>query len=447
MELVKTQTNHSDRSVFAQKGEYLVNVSHLDVCEPVEQNIFVYRYAAGAQFNVSRKLQNDVICGLVALTEDPNSPGDMMLAPNATLINKGIIDIHFKDLYAAHVSKQQQHGDTYHVDALRGYAMAAGENSVLVNEGVINMYMDQDMDADATIYCCAMWAEANSILINKGEIHFYGNGSWQALVRGVGGVANYMQVINEGLITVDVQRAFQTRILHSAGMFGSLWNKGHIHVKVAGRIMTMGSVTGTHMMNDGEIDVTSIATLIEGKIPYLFNFPPMATGMYEHFRPGDMLPSPIINRGSIKVHLVGSEASGPDAIAFGFYYQMENEDHGETPMRVLANEGIIQVTQEGPKVYTTAEVGVNMQLKTNNPIRLKVKTWKTSNRDFASKHDLFTCHSAQFDFADAKLLLTETDKSQSIPDAEQLIYQTPDAQQRGDSCKIINKEGLKVEML
>ena len=427
--------NKTDQAIFVGQGVYAINEKHLDITDPAERNLFIYRYAAGAQFNISRKLQNNVICGFVALTEDPNSPGDMMLAPNATLINKGVIDLHFKDLYAEHMRNVAKGDENYHVDALRGYAMAAGDNSVLVNEGVINIYMDHDADAETTMYCCAMWAEANSQLINRGEIHFYGNGSWQSLVRGVGGVANNIQVINEGLITVDVERAFQTRILHTAGMQGTLWNKkeGRIQIRVSGRVMTMGSVTGTHMMNDGEIDVTSIATLIEGKIPYLFNFPPMATGMYEHFRPGTMLPAPIINRGSIKVHLIGSGASGPDAIAFGFYYQMENKDEGQTPTRYVSNEGTIQVTQEGPQKYITAELGINMQLKTDNPVKMKVVAWNTTERDFAKTKDLFACHSAQLDLSEMRL----TFKGQpATADVTTLVYQTEDAKQRGDTLVI-----------
>ena len=437
MEIINIKTIVSEQATFVGQGAYAVNEKYLNITDPGKQNLFVYRYAAGSQFNVSRKLQNNVICGLVALTDDPDSPDDMMLAPNAMLVNKGTIDIHFKELYAEHMRNQAKYGDTYNVDALRGYAMAAGENSVLINEGVINIYMDHDKDADTTMYCCAMWAEANSLLVNKAEIHFYGNGSWQALVRGVGGVANNLQVINEGLITVDVERAFQTRILHTAGMFGSLWNKGSIKVRVAGRIMTIGSVTGTHMINDGEIDVTSLATLIEGKIPYLFNFPPMATGIYEHFRPGNLLPCPIINRGSIKVHLGGSEASGPDAIAFGFYYQMEDQDNGETPVRMVSNEGIIEVTQEGPVKYVTAEMGVNMQLKTNNPIKLKIGIWRTHNRDFALTHDLFACNSAQFDFSDTQLLLEGAEEDVVQLNVEDLVYQTLGAKERQDDCTIL----------
>lgn len=422
--------NTTDQAIFVHKGEYAVNTQHLDISDPSERNLFIYRYAAGAQFNSSGKLQNNVLCGFVALTQGED--GDMQLAPNAVLINKGAIDIHMKDLYNSHISKMSK-DSTYKVDALRAYAMAAGENSVLINEGVINIYMDYDKDSETTMYCCAMWAEGNSMLINKGEIHFYGNGSYQSLVRGVGGVANNLHVVNEGLITADVERAFQTRILHSAGHGGSLINKGKIKLKVSGRIMTMGSVTGTTMINEGEIDAISIATLINGKIPYLFNFPPMATGMYEHFRPGALLPAPVINRGSIKVHLIGSEASGPDAIAFGFYYQMENKDDGQTPMRYVSNEGTIEVTQEGPKKYITAELGINMQLKTDNPVKMKVVAWNTHERDFANTKDLFACHSAELCLSEMKL--TFNGKPANV-DPKTLVYQTEDAKQRGDTLII-----------
>lgn len=426
----------SEQSVFVEKGVYAINEKHLSITDPSDENLFLYKYDAGAHFNSARKLQNNVLCGFVALTENPNSPGDMMLAPNATLVNKGIIDLHFKDLYEQHKKMLESGDENYYVDALRLYAMAAGENSMIINEGVINMYLDHDADADTTMYCCAMWAEANSQLINRGEIHFYGNGSWQSLIRGVGGVANHLQVINEGFITVDVDRCFQTRILHSAGMFGSLWNKkeGRIQIKVRGRIMTMGSVTGTHMTNDGEIDVTSIATLIEGKIPYLFNFPPMATGMYEHFRPGTLLPAPIVNRGSIKVHLVGSEASGPDAIAFGFYYQMENKDEGETPVRYVSNEGTVEVTQEGPQKYITADMGVNMQNKNDNPVKLKVVAWNTRERDFNQAPYVFACHSIQLDLSDARITV---DGKPTDIDPTALVHQTEDAKEAGHSCIVI----------
>jgi len=401
-----------NHTIFIGQGAYAVNEDNLEISESRRENLFIYRYLAGAQFNSSGKLQNNVLCGFVALTEGDD--GDMKLAPNAVLINKGVITLKMKDLYDKSVNDK-----SVKADALRAYAMAAGENSVLINEGVINICMDYDKDSETTMYCCAMWAEANSMLINRGEIHFYGNGSYQSLIRGVGGVANNLHVVNEGVITADVERAFQTRILHSAGHGGSLINKGKIKLKVSGRIMTIGSVTGTTMINEGEIEAVSLATLINGKIPYLFNFPPMATGMYEHFRPGKMLPAPVVNKGSIKIHLVGSEKSGSEAIAFGFYYQMENKDeNNETPVRYVSNEGTVEVTQEGPQKYITAELGVNMQLGFDNPVKMKVLKWNRGKSDH-----VLACRSAEFDISSAAL--TEND-----------VFQTSDAKLKNLTCKI-----------
>lgn len=401
-----------NHTLFIGQGAYAVNGDNLEISESRRENLFIYRYLAGAQFNSSGKLQNNVLCGFVALTEGDD--GDMKLAPNAVLINKGVITLKMKDLYDKSVNDK-----SVKADALRAYAMAAGENSVLINEGVINICMDYDKDSETTMYCCAMWAEANSMLINRGEIHFYGNGSYQSLIRGVGGVANNLHVVNEGVITADVERAFQTRILHSAGHGGSLINKGKIKLKVSGRIMTIGSVTGTTMINEGEIEAVSLATLINGKIPYLFNFPPMATGMYEHFRPGKMLPAPVVNKGSIKIHLVGSEKSGSEAIAFGFYYQMENKDeNNETPVRYVSNEGTVEVTQEGPQKYITAELGVNMQLGFDNPVKMKVLKWNRGKSDH-----VLACRSAEFDISSAAL--TEND-----------VFQTSDAKLKNLTCKI-----------
>lgn len=401
-----------NHTIFIGQGAYAVNGDNLEISESRRENLFIYRYLAGAQFNSSGKLQNNVLCGFVALTEGDD--GDMKLAPNAVLVNKGVITLKMKDLYDKSVNDK-----SVKADALRAYAMAAGENSVLINEGVINICMDYDKDSETTMYCCAMWAEANSMLINRGEIHFYGNGSYQSLIRGVGGVANNLHVVNEGVITADVERAFQTRILHSAGHGGSLINKGKIKLKVSGRIMTIGSVTGTTMINEGEIEAVSLATLINGKIPYLFNFPPMATGMYEHFRPGKMLPAPVVNKGSIKIHLVGSEKSGSEAIAFGFYYQMENKDeNNETPVRYVSNEGTVEVTQEGPQKYITAELGVNMQLGFDNPVKMKVLKWNRGKSDH-----VLACRSAEFDISSAAL--TEND-----------VFQTSDAKLKNLTCKI-----------
>lgn len=114
---------------------------------------------------------------------------------------------------------------------------------------------------------------------------------------------------------------------------------------------------------------------------------------------------------------------------------MENKDNGETPVRFVSNEGIVEVTQEGPVNYVTGELGVNMQLKEDNPVKLKIGTWKTHSRDFSQTHDLFVCQSACFDLSELNLILED---GGVLPDVSELVYQLPVALHRGDTC-IISK--------
>ena len=105
-------------------------------------------------------------------------------------------------------------------------------------------------------------------------------------------------------------------------------------------------------------------------------------------------------------------------------------------MRYVANEGTVEVTQEGPLKYITAELGINMQLKTDNPVKMKVVAWNTRERDFAQTKDLFACHSAQLDLSDLRLTF---DGKEATADKRSLVYQTEDAQQRGDTCEVITE--------
>ena len=76
-----------------------------------------------------------------------------------------------------------------------------------------------------------------------------------------------------------------------------------------------------------------------------------------------------------------------------------------------------------------------MQLKTDNPVKMKVVAWNTKARDFAKTKDLFACHSAHFDLTDLRLTL---DGKEANVDKRTLVYQTEDAQQRGDTLTIDN---------
>lgn len=239
-------------------------------------------------------------------------------------------------------------------------------------------------------------------------------------------MASDLKAINEGTVTVKLDRAYQTRILHTAGKGGTLLNRGNISVDTCGRIMVIGSLMGTRMENDGEIDVTSHAVSIKNIVPYHYQFDPLATAFYEHFLPNDEQTAPTVNRGSIKVHLAGADLSGKNAAAFGFYLMQIGASDQETPVHMLINEGTVEVTQEGPEHYLTAEVGVNIQSPGDNAFNIKIGQWNTNKRDFASTKDLFVCRSAVFDL---------TDLSEGI-DRDSCVYQLPLSKEANETVKI-----------
>lgn len=426
----------SHEAIVVGEGGYAVNDRHLDISKPEGTNYFEYSHG-NIPGQPGVRVKNIALCGLAALEDNPDRPGEKRLAANATLINRGTIDIHFKEIYELYrEGKEKTENPTdYNNDTVRCYAMAAGEGSMLINEGTINVHMDQDIEAGVSLYGCAMWANARSLMINRGTIRFVGDGSWQSYIRGVGSMDSHLQVINEGEITVDLKRAYQTRILHTAGQYGSLTNNGLIRIKTAGRIMTIGSLAGTRMTNNGTIEITSLATFLENKVSYHYQFDPLATAMYEHFMPNDLPTCPTVNRGTIKVHLLGTEASGPKAVAFGFYC-MQVGTKGETPVHLMVNEGSIEVTQEGPLHYHTAEVGVNVQSPGDCPVNVKIGHWKTRARDFARTHDLFICRSAKFDLSEMDLELTGDEAPAVRPAADELVYQIEASKEAGETCEV-----------
>ncbi len=412
-------------SMIVGAGGYAVNYGHIDVRSPEDEGCFRYSYT-NVPNNPGVWVQNVCLTAMAALEPNPERPDEMQFASGATLINRGTIDIHFDEVYKYYMEQKSKTDapDDFRFDTVRCFAMLAGADSLLINEGTINVYLDQDIEAIVSLYACAVWANAGSLMINRGDINFIGNGSYQSFVRGIGSMASDLQVINEGTVTVKLDRAYQTRILHTAGKGGTLLNRGKISIDTCGRIMVIGALMGTRMENDGEIDVVSHSVYIENIVPYHYQFDPLATAFYEHFLPNDEPTSPMVNRGKISVKLDGSELSGDNAVAFAFYLmQIGGSDH-ETPIHRIINDGSIKIMQSGPKKYLTADVGVNIQAPGDNVFNVKVENWNTEGRDTDTK--LFACRSAAFDL---------TDMPDKI-DRDSCVYQIPSSVEAGEKVVI-----------
>jgi len=418
-----------NQAIVVGANGYAVNTGHLDIGEPMGDNYFEYEHG-NIPNQPGVRVKNIALCALAALEDNPAQPGNKKLADNATLINRGTIDIHFDKIYKLYIERKMRNGNPHDVefDTVRCYAMAAGNNSLLVNEGTINIYFDQDIDAEVSLYGCAIWANVQSLMINRGQINFIGNGSWQSYIRGIGSMASNLQVINEGEVNVNLKRAYQTRILHTAGTGGSLTNNGKIRVETGGRIMVLGALAGTRMTNNGDIEVISHSIYLKNKVSYHYQFNPLATAYYEHFLPNNVTTCPMVNRGHIKVHLLGSEESGENAVAFGFYLMQIGKSESSST-HLLVNEGSVDVTQEGPIHYTTAEVGINIQSPGDCAFNVKIGHWKTKLRDFAETKDLIVCRSANVDLSEMDLDGYEGDRSACV-------YQTEPSRLDGEECKI-----------
>ena len=414
-------------SMIVGKGGYAVNYDHIVVSRPEGDGLFHYSYTNIAN-NPGVWVQNVCMAGMAALEPNPERPDEMQFAAHATLINRGTIDIHFDEIYRYYMKQKAKTTtpDDFRFDTVRCFAMLAGPDSLLINEGTINIYVDQDIEAVVSLYACALWGTARSLMINRGDVNFIGNGSYQTYVRGIGSMADNLQAINEGTVTVKLDRAYQTRILHTAGKGGTLLNRGKIRIDTCGRIMVFGALMGTRMENDGVVDVLARAVFIKNIVPYHYQFDPLATVFYEHFLPNTEPTSPTVNRGSIKVHLAGSELSGEHAVAFAFYLMQIKPYKEESPVHTLVNEGTIEVTQEGPCRYLTAEVGINIQSPGDNAFRVKIGNWNTRKRDFASAKDLFVCRSAALDLTDLPDWI----------DRETCVYQIPASVEAGETVTV-----------
>ena len=89
------------KSICVGSAGYYVNREHLVISKPEASNIADITEQAIAAGKVL-KGRNIVLYALAALMDDEENPGQQHLAPNATLINEGIIEIHMHDIVDAY---------------------------------------------------------------------------------------------------------------------------------------------------------------------------------------------------------------------------------------------------------------------------------------------------------------------------------------------------------
>lgn len=330
--------------------------------------------------------------GLGATAYDGMEMDTTKIIENVTLINRGTITVHTKDLverYKDLIATPENPDRPYFY--LRVLVMYAGNNCTVINKGKINVYFDHDRSNTSTIYTIALTGGDGSTIINEGEIHFYGTGSLNTRFRGIATTGDYVTANNKGIITSEVEMVDDQRGITTGGEYNNITNDGSIIFHGPGEIVGLSS-PGNNVVNNNLIDITHVDT------PDTYFPVVQETGIVGGIYCSEALYDvpPVVNRGTIKMKAITTSVTPQEANVAGFY--LKNDLGGIVNM---INEGTITVTQEGSTKINTAEAFFRSG---NKPFKVNMKCWVTTLRDF-TKEPLFFGSNADLNFSDGKLAL------------------------------------------
>ncbi len=326
---------------------------------------------------------------------------------NVTLVNRGTITIHtkalverYKDLIQTPDAPDRPY--TY----LRLLAIYAGENSTVINEGVINVYFDHDPSVTSTIYVMGMIAGENSSIINNGEIHFYGTGSIATRMRGMATFGNNISAFNNGLMTAEVDICEDSRLITTGGTKSNVINDGIMQMRLPGYVLCMTRYGDTNLINNNVIDLT-LVDLPEGYTPVGNGAYPLICAMYEPLSGSRSQMPSLVNRGTIRVAIEGTERTNPASQGYGMYCDLMGAGCEDLQVNVI-NDGSISVSQSGPYRFSMAEAGfITRPNFTGEACNITLGRWTTTLRDFSQTRDLFLARGINMDFGGGRLSLTK----------------------------------------
>ncbi|MBR4809982.1 MAG: hypothetical protein IK031_06860 [Bacteroidales bacterium] len=342
-------------------------------------------------------------CALKDGAQDPDRP-----VTNVTLINKGTITVHTRDLVEKYKDQIQ---DPDHPDRkfkyLRFIGLYAGNNCTLINDGVINVYFDHDPAVAATIYMIGMVAGDGSNIVNNGEINFHGEGTMATRMRGVATFANNISIQNHGVISADVKVSDDSRGITTGGTASEVYNDGTISMRLAGTIFCITRYGDTKITNAGTIEVTS-TSYPEDKLASTAGTTKLVCALYDPLTPTRTGMPPMINKGIIRVNLDDSAPSDPERAVFGMLMDMQSPAAEKLNVKIV-NEGSIYVNNPGG--YDMAEAGFwGKPATVTGAATITMGTWKTRLRDFSQTRDLFLAKGVNMDFSQGSLLLEADSK-------------------------------------
>lgn len=316
--------------------------------------------------------------------------------------------MHTKDLVERYIDQVQTPDDkTLPYTYLRVLVMYAGENSTVVNEGTINIYYDHDPSVAATIYVMALVAGEGSSIINNGEIHFYGTGSPATRIRGMSTFGDNISTINNGIMTAEVDMASDSRMITTGGTKSNVINNGTMQMRMPGNILCLTRYGDTNLINNSVIEVTSVNMPEE----YDEGTNQIVCAMYEPLQASRTGMPSLVNRGTIKVAIEGSDYSKAPILGFGMYCDLMSSKAERLEVNII-NEGDINLSQSGSMKYSMAEAGfVAKPAAATGACNIKLGKWQTTLRDFSQPDHLFLAMGAKVDFTGGELILKKGDNT------------------------------------
>ena len=351
-------------------------------------------------------------CAMAAICLDGNKTDTTRTVENVTLVNKGVITVHTKDLVEryADLIQDPEHPDrpyTY----LRVLVMYAGKKSTVINEGTINVYFDHDPSVTSTVYVMALVAGEGSTIMNNGEINVYGNGSVATRLRGMATFGDDITAINNGTISAELDMSEDARMITTGGTNSNVINNGIMKMRMPGKILCMTRYGDSNLINNNTIDITS-TDMPEGYESIVGDEDHIVCGLYEPLQASRTGMPSLLNRGTIHIAIEGSERSEPLTQGYGMFCDLMAPKAEQLEVNIV-NDGLITLEQSGPVRFNMAEAGfVAREVAQSGACNIHLGRWQTALRDFARTQDLFLAKGARMNFSGAQLLLLKGDDYQ-----------------------------------
>lgn len=345
-------------------------------------------------------------CAMGALAFDGDKVDSTRSVKNVTLINRGSITVHTKNLVERYAHLIQTPDDTSRAYLyFRVLVMYGGKNCMVINEGKINVYFDHDPSITSTVYVMGLVSGEGSSIVNNGEIHFYGKGSVATRLRGMATFGDNISALNTGTMTADLEMAEDARMITTGGTKSNVINDGIMRMRMPGKVLCMTRYGDSNLINNNTIELTSVDMPV-GYASIVGEEDHIICGLYEPLQASRKGMPSLVNRGTISVSIEGSENSVRTQ-GYGMFCDLMHQKAEELEVNII-NDGEINLRQSGPKHFDMAEAGfVARKASALGACSIMMGRWQTKVRDFGQTHDLFLAKGVKMDFSGGKLLLVK----------------------------------------